>query len=231
MEARWDEQIPTSSCTASGESNGTSALSSDIPQHKHSFLTLLEKPRFDWQMWFASLSTPEQNPWFVSFIQKILDGCGPVLDLLDEPDIAVGVHTITQVRAVLYHYDFTRMDTEWARRIPGIELSNTSSFLMIPDQVWTRKLVRQYLPPLVSGNPSLRDYLVHAGYESSICSENKNRCADDVDLVTTLPCSLSVYLRHLSETPWMMPLVVISSCVMLECFLFHRRRKEKLKLD
>jgi hypothetical protein len=172
-------------------------------------------------MWFASLSTAEHNPWFVSFIQKLLDGCGPVIDVLDEPDIAVGVHKITQVRASLYHYDFTRIDTDLARRIPA--------FFRIPNQVWKRVLVRQYLPPLERGNPSLREYLVNTGYQSSICSYNSNRCAD-VDRAAKIPCHLSDYLRKLNWTPWMMPLAVLF-CIVLECFVFHTRRKEKLKVD
>lgn len=181
-------------------------------------------------MWFAALSTPEQNPWLVSFIRKILDGCRPVLDLLDEPDIAVGAHTITHVRASVYHYDFTRMDTEWARRIPGVEIVNTHGIFRIPDQVWSRKLVRQYLPPLESGNQSLRDYLVRAGYQSSNCSGNTNRCAD-VDHASLLPCNLSEYLRNLTGTPWAMPLLAFLLCIVLECIVFHLRRRKKLKLD
>ena len=182
-------------------------------------------------MWFAALSTPEQNPWFVSFIQKILDGCEPVLDLLDKPDIAAGAYTITHVRASLYHYDFTRMDTEWARRTPGVEIVNTHGISRIPDQVWNRKLVRQYLPPLESGNQSLRDYLVRARYQSSNnCSGNTNRCAD-FDRASLLPCNLSEYLRNLNRTPWAMPLLVFLFCIVLECIVYHLRQMKKLKLD
>ena len=32
------------------------------------------QPRLDWQMWFAALATYEQNPWFVSFIYRLLEG-------------------------------------------------------------------------------------------------------------------------------------------------------------
>ena len=29
--------------------------------------------RLDWQMWFAALGNYQQNPWFISLLQRILD--------------------------------------------------------------------------------------------------------------------------------------------------------------
>lgn len=37
-------------------------------------LTVPHQPRLDWQMWFAALGNYEHNPWFVSFIYRLLDG-------------------------------------------------------------------------------------------------------------------------------------------------------------
>lgn len=41
-------------------------------------------PRLDWQMWFAALGSCGQNPWFLQFQQRLLEGSAPVLSLLRE---------------------------------------------------------------------------------------------------------------------------------------------------
>ena len=40
------------------------------------------QPRLDWQMWFAALGRCEDNPWFLSFERRLLEGSPPVLGLL-----------------------------------------------------------------------------------------------------------------------------------------------------
>ena len=40
------------------------------------------QPRLDWQMWFAVLGTCEDNPWFIQFLGRLLEGSPPVLALL-----------------------------------------------------------------------------------------------------------------------------------------------------
>ncbi len=40
------------------------------------------QPRLDWQMWFAALGTYEDNPWFLSFLRRLLEDSPPVLRLL-----------------------------------------------------------------------------------------------------------------------------------------------------
>ena len=40
------------------------------------------QPRLDWQMWFAALGNYQQNPWFISFCQRLLEGSPDVLALL-----------------------------------------------------------------------------------------------------------------------------------------------------
>ena len=32
------------------------------------------QPRLDWQMWFAALGTPRENPWFVALVYRLLQG-------------------------------------------------------------------------------------------------------------------------------------------------------------
>lgn len=74
------------------------------------------QPRLDWQMWFAALGSYQQNPWFISFVEGLLQGSPDVLKLLDEnpfPDKPPRF-----VRAELYEYSFTdfatkRSDGRW----------------------------------------------------------------------------------------------------------------------
>jgi predicted DCC family thiol-disulfide oxidoreductase YuxK len=77
------------------------------------------QPRLDWQMWFAALGSYEDNPWFLSFLRRVLEGSPPVLRLLAKnpfPDAPP-----RYLRAVLYDYRFTDRATRratgaWWRR-------------------------------------------------------------------------------------------------------------------
>ncbi len=63
------------------------------------------QPRLDWQMWFAALGDYRQNPWFVKFLVRLLQGSPEVVALLERnpfPDRPPRL-----VRAVLYEYRFT----------------------------------------------------------------------------------------------------------------------------
>src|SRR5262249_51401839 len=40
------------------------------------------QPRLDWQMWFAALGNYRQNPWFINFSARLLQGSPEVLGLL-----------------------------------------------------------------------------------------------------------------------------------------------------
>ncbi|KAG7354023.1 lipase maturation factor [Nitzschia inconspicua] len=127
------------------------------------------QPRLDWQMWFAALGNIDHNPWLVSFLQKLIDGCRPVLDL-------VGAEypgkKLKKVRAKLYYIDFTRMNTTWARTIPGAEiLSDNAS--VFPSIVWARKRRREYLRPV--SEAELSEYLSSQGY-SLFCKNTTNPC-------------------------------------------------------
>lgn len=64
-------------------------------------------PRLDWQMWFAALGRVENNPWFVQFLQRLLEGSPDVLALL-EADPFDG-HPPRFVRAKLDQYTFTTL--------------------------------------------------------------------------------------------------------------------------
>jgi len=81
------------------------------------------QPRLDWQMWFAALGTCEDNPWFVQFLARLLQGSPPVLALLarnpfpDKPP--------RFVRAELFEYTpadlatHRREGTWWRREARG----------------------------------------------------------------------------------------------------------------
>ena len=66
------------------------------------------QPRLDWQMWFAALGTPRENPWFVALVYRLLQGSHEVNGLLannpfpDKPP--------RYIRAMFYRYRFTTVD-------------------------------------------------------------------------------------------------------------------------
>ena len=72
--------------------------------------------RLDWQMWFASMSTPEEYPWTKTLVSKLLNNDAGALSLFagnpfpDKPP--------RYIRAVLYRYSFTH-DRWWSRQRLG----------------------------------------------------------------------------------------------------------------
>jgi lipase maturation factor 1 len=81
------------------------------------------QPRLDWQMWFAALGNYQQNPWFISLCQKLLEGSPDVIALLAKnPFPSKPPHYL---RAMVYQYHFTDLETKsqkglwWQRDIQG----------------------------------------------------------------------------------------------------------------
>lgn len=77
------------------------------------------QPRFDWNLWFASLASWQQNPWVVLTEQRLVDGSPSVLSLF-RGDPFHG-HPPAMVRTVLWQYWFTDVSTKartgaWWRR-------------------------------------------------------------------------------------------------------------------
>ena len=82
------------------------------------------QPRLDWQMWFAALGTPSQNPWFVQFLRRLLQNSPVVTALLrsnpfpHKPPL--------YVRALLYDYRYSSPEEKektgawWVRKPEGI---------------------------------------------------------------------------------------------------------------
>lgn len=85
------------------------------------------QPRLDWQMWFAALGDYRQNPWFVNFCVRLLQGSPSVLKLLERNPFPAAPPRF--IRAVVYDYHFTELAT---RRQTGAW--------------WERQETREYLP-------------------------------------------------------------------------------------
>jgi len=91
--------------------------------------------RFDWQMWFAAMSSPDEYPWTLRLVDKLLHNDPLALSLFagnpfpGKPPL--------YVRAVLYRYRFVR---------PGLA----------GEQWWTRERVgAPWLPAMGVGDPRL----------------------------------------------------------------------------
>ncbi|HLN58227.1 MAG TPA: lipase maturation factor family protein, partial [Thermoanaerobaculia bacterium] len=63
------------------------------------------QPRLDWQMWFAALGTYQENPWFIAFVARLLQGSPDVERLLLRNPFPN--HPPRYIRAVLFEYRFT----------------------------------------------------------------------------------------------------------------------------
>jgi lipase maturation factor 1 len=87
------------------------------------------QPRLDWQMWFAALERPQENPWLVGLIVRLLQGSRDVNRLLahnpfpDKPP--------RYIRATFYRYRFTTAS----------EHRQTGAW-------WKRQELREYLPAI-----------------------------------------------------------------------------------
>ncbi len=92
----------------------------------------------DWQMWFASMATPQQYPFTVNLIWKLLHNDPNITGLFAEnpfPD-----KPPRYIRAVLYRYHFAK---------PGN-----------PDgRWWKREKVKDWLPPISVDDAHLKEFL------------------------------------------------------------------------
>jgi hypothetical protein len=99
--------------------------------------------RLDWQIWFAAMSTPENYPWTLHLVWKLLHNDPGALGLLANDPFREAPPR--WIRARLYRYEFTPRDDPsgaW----------------------WTRTLVRDWLPPLSADDPRLRRFLAAHGW-------------------------------------------------------------------
>ena len=99
--------------------------------------------RLDWQMWFASMSSPDEYPWTLNLIYKLLHNDHDAISLfarnpfLDKPP--------KYIRAVLYRYSFAKPHN--------------------PQGVWwDRERVSMWLPPMSADDPGLAGFLKSSGW-------------------------------------------------------------------
>ena len=64
-------------------------------------------------MWFAALSRYQDEPWFLRFCQRVLQGSKPVLALLSKNPFPDGAPRY--LRAIVYEYHFTDLATQRAQ--------------------------------------------------------------------------------------------------------------------
>ena len=85
--------------------------------------------RLDWLMWFAAMATPQEHPWFIAFLVKLLQNDRATLKLLRSNPFPHAPPAF--VRARLYRYRFST----------GRERRETGNW-------WMRDLVSDYMPPV-----------------------------------------------------------------------------------
>ncbi len=104
------------------------------------------QPRFDWNLWFASLGSWQQNPLVPRTEERLLTNDPDVLALFAGNPFANGPPHL--VRAVLWQYWFTSMAQKratgdwWTRRLLGVyapvlerDNQGTVSIVAMPDQL------------------------------------------------------------------------------------------------
>jgi hypothetical protein len=89
-------------------------------------------------MWFAAMSEPESEPWFVHLVYKLLTGEPEVLGLFARNPF--GSEPPRFVRADLYEYHFTRIGDGSAA-------------------YWQRVRLGSYMDPVARDSPGLLRYL------------------------------------------------------------------------
>ncbi len=100
--------------------------------------------RLDWQMWFASMSSPDDYPWTVHLVSKLLHNDPGAVSLFAANPFPT--QPPRYIRAVLYRYAFAP---------PG----NPQGL------VWNRERLNLWLPPLSADDPQLTAFLKTEGWE------------------------------------------------------------------
>ena len=99
--------------------------------------------RFDWQMWFAAMGTPDDYPWTLTLIAKLLRNDPGALSLFAANPFPS--RPPRYIRAVMYHYSFAPPGN------PG-------------HHWWIRQPVgAPWLPAMAADDPRILDYLRTSG--------------------------------------------------------------------
>jgi hypothetical protein len=81
------------------------------------------QPRLDWQMWFAALGDYRDNPWFVNFLVRLLQGSPDVLNLLKTNPFQDGPPQFIRAKFAQYHFtnfsEKARTGQWWKREEKG----------------------------------------------------------------------------------------------------------------
>ncbi|MEJ7694536.1 lipase maturation factor family protein [Daejeonella sp.] len=99
--------------------------------------------RLDWQMWFAAMSSPEEYPWTLNLVWKLLHNDPGAISLFasnpfpDKPP--------RYIRAILYHYRFAKPGNPQGLR-------------------WNRERMNIWLPAMSANDPRLIDFLKGEGW-------------------------------------------------------------------
>jgi hypothetical protein len=101
------------------------------------------QPRLDWQMWFAAMSTPDQYPWTLHLVWKLLHNDPNALVLFGGNPFPG--KPPRYIRAELYRYEFAP---------PGNPAGDW----------WKREDLGLWLPPLSAEDPRLLKLLQEAGW-------------------------------------------------------------------
>ena len=99
--------------------------------------------RLDWQMWFAAMSTPDEYPWTLHLVWKLLHNDAGALRLFGGNPFPGSPPRY--IRAVLYRYEFAEPANREGRW-------------------WNRKQLGVWLPPLSAEDPQLVEFLQRAGW-------------------------------------------------------------------
>lgn len=112
-------------------------------------------------MWFLALGEYHEHPWFLNFIDKLLEGSADVVRLLDyhrypfkanDTDFP-RVQPLDAIRAWKYEYDFTRLATSW--NTGWLNASGATPVELAVGAWWSRTHKRQFLPAIQRDLPGL----------------------------------------------------------------------------
>ena len=103
------------------------------------------QPRIDWQIWFAAMESPQQNPWLMHLIWKLLDSDKDALSLLANNPFPK--NPPKYIRVEYYRYQFA-------------EIGNKEG------KIWNRTYAGEYLPPLSKSTNGFNGYIKANGWKN-----------------------------------------------------------------
>jgi hypothetical protein len=102
------------------------------------------QPRLDWQIWFAAMASPNEYPWTIHLLWKLLHNDPGALSLFRSNPFPEGPPKY--VRVMLYRYHFARQGTAGGN-------------------YWTRDSLGLWLPALSADDPRLTEFLSACGWD------------------------------------------------------------------